>query len=143
MSTITKSTAIPSVKSMMEDFWSPDRFFDKHIRERELLPAVNVRETKNHYQVELAVPGFKKNDFKIITENGFLTIAAESDEEKTEHKENYTRKEFSYSAFTRTFNLPDDVIEDNINASYHNGVLSLEIKKSGKQLTAKKQIKVD
>jgi HSP20 family protein len=128
---------------MMEDFWSPDRFFNPPFLNRELLPAVNVRETKSHYELELAVPGFKKDDFKIVTENGLMTISAEISTEKNEEKNSYTRKEFSYSSFSRTFDLPEDVVEDNINANYHNGVLSIELKKTGKQLTQKKEIKVD
>ena len=152
MSTLVKSKASPSLRSMMGDFWSPDRFFSKPFPDaffnapffnREFLPAVNLRETKNHYELEFAVPGFKKDDFKVETENGILTISAEREDEKNDDKQNYTRQEFSYASFTRTFNLPDDVIEDNINANYHNGVLTLELKKSGKQLTAKKEIKVD
>ena len=101
-----------------------------------------MRETKNRYELELAVPGFKKDDFKVTTENGFLTISAEIKEEKNEEKENFTRKEFSYSSFSRTFNLPEDVVEDDVNASYHNGILSVELKKSGKQLTSKKEVKI-
>ncbi|OCX53910.1 hypothetical protein BEL04_06415 [Mucilaginibacter sp. PPCGB 2223] len=152
MSTLVKSKTSPSLRSMMEDFWSPDRFFSRSFPDtflnapffnREFLPAVNVRETKNHYELEFAVPGFKKDDFKVETENGVLTISAETKDEENYKKEEYTRQEFSYASFTRTFNLPDDVIEDNIKANYHNGVLTLELKKSGKQLTAKKAIKVD
>lgn len=152
MSTLVKSKASPALRSMLEDFWSPDRFFGRPFSEgffnapffgREFLPAVNVRETKHHYELEFAVPGFKKDDFKVETENGILTISAEKEGEKKEDKENYTRQEFSYASFTRTFNLPDDVIEDNINANYHDGILTLELKKSGKQFTVKKEIKVD
>jgi len=152
MSTLVKSKTSPSLSSMMEDFWRPDRFFSRSFPEaffnapffsREFLPAVNVRETRHHYELEFAVPGFKKDDFKVETENGVLTISAEREDKKNDDKENYTRQEFSYASFTRTFNLPDDVIEDNIIANYHNGVLTLELKKSAKQLTAKKEIKVD
>jgi len=142
MSTLVKSNASQSLRSMMEDFWSPDRFFNAPFLNHELLPAVNVRETKNHYELELAVPGFKKEDFKIVIENGLMIISAETRDEKNEDKDNYTRKEFSYSSFSRTFNLPDDVEEDNIDANYQNGILSLELKKSGKQLASKKEIKV-
>lgn len=142
MSTLVKSNGTSSLKSMMEDFWNADKFFNKPFFNPEKLPAVNVRETKNRYELELAVPGFKKDDFQVTTENGFLTISAEIKEEKNEEKENFTRKEFSYSSFSRTFNLPEDVVEDDVNASYHNGILSVELKKSGKQLTSKKEVKI-
>lgn len=108
-----------------------------------LLPAVNIRETKNHFKLDVSVPGFKKEDFKITTEDGLLTISAENNKEENEEKENYTRREFSSSSFTRTFNLPENVEEDHINANYHNGLLQIELKKSGKVSAAKKEIKVD
>lgn len=127
----------------MEDFWNADRFFDKPFFTGELLPAVNIRETKNHYKLDVSVPGFKKDDFKITTEDGLLTISAEGSEEKNEEKANYTRKEFSSSSFSRTFRLPENVEQNHISANYNNGLLEIELKKSGKSLTAKKQIKVD
>jgi len=128
---------------MMEDFWNADKFFEQPFLGHEAPPAVNIRETQKHYEIEVAAPGFKKDDFKIITENGLITISAETSKDKEEKKHNYTRQEFSYNSFTRTFSLPDNVIEDNITAKYSDGVLSIELKKSGKSLTAKKQVKVD
>jgi len=95
MSTLVKSKASPALRSMLEDFWSPDRFFGRPFSEgffnapffgREFLPAVNVRETKHHYELEFAVPGFKKDDFKVETENGILTISAEKEGEKKKIK---------------------------------------------------------
>src|SRR6185312_6641905 len=108
MSTLVKSKAngFPSLRSVMEDFWNTDKFFDKSLFGVETLPAVNIKDAKNHYEVEVAAPGFNKEDFKITTENGLLTISAETSSEKKEEKENYTRKEFSCSSFVRTFTLP-------------------------------------
>jgi HSP20 family protein len=143
MSTLVKTNGVPSLKSMMEDFWNTDRFFEKPFFTAETLPAVNIRETKNNFELEVAVPGFKKDDFKITTENGLLTISAETSAEEKEEKENYTRREFSCSSFARTFSLPDNVVEDHINANYHDGLLKIELKKSGKSLTTKKVIKVN
>ena len=143
MSDLVKSHRPPSLRSMMEDFWNTDRFFDKPLFTGELVPAVNIRETKNNYKLDVSVPGFKKDDFKISTEDGLLTISAETKEEKNEEKANYTRKEFSSSSFTRTFNLPENVEPDHISANYNNGLLEIELKKTGKSLTAKKEIKVD
>ena len=142
MSTLVKTNGFPSLRSMMEDFWNTDKFFDKSFFNGETLPAVNIRDAKNHYQLEVAAPGFKKDDFKITTENGLLTISAETKCEKNEEKDNYTRKEFSRSSFIRTFTLPSNVVEDNITAGYKDGLLSIELKKSDKELPAKKQIKV-
>jgi len=128
---------------MMEDFWNTDRFFEQPFFNRESLPAVNISETEKHYNLEVAAPGFKKDDFKITTENGLITISAETSDEKEEKKGSYTRQEFSSSSFTRTFSLPDNVVEDNITAKYNDGVLRIELKKSGKSLTAKKQVKIE
>jgi HSP20 family protein len=143
MSTLVKSNGIPSFRSMMEDFWNTDRFFEKPFLTAETLPAVNIRETKNNYELEVAAPGFKKDDFKITTEHGLLTISAETSSERKEEKENYTRKEFSCASFTRTFSLPDNTAEDNINANYKDGLLKIELKKSDKGLPAKKEVKVN
>jgi len=143
MSALVKTNRFPSLGSMMEDFWNTDRFFNKPLFNGDWLPAVNILEKKNHYVVEVAVPGFKKEDFKITTEDRFLTISAETSAEKNEEKDNYTRKEFSCSSFTRTFNLPENVEEDNINAKYRDGLLSIELKKSKKSVVPKKEVKVE
>ncbi|MBD1386593.1 Hsp20/alpha crystallin family protein [Mucilaginibacter rigui] len=143
MATLVKSHHTPSLRSMMEDFRNKDRFFDKLFVDGELLPAVNIRETKNYYKLDVAVPGFKKDNFNITTEDGMLTISAETSKEEKEEKENYTRQEFSCSSFTRSFKLPDNVEEDHISANYQNGLLQLELKKSGKNTSSKKQIKID
>ncbi|CAN5352972.1 Hsp20/alpha crystallin family protein [soil metagenome] len=143
MSTLVKTNGFPSLRLMMEDFWDTDKFFDKPFFNGGMLPAVNIRDTKNNYKLELAAPGFKKDDFKISTEDGLLTISAETSSEKNEEKENYTRREFSQSSFTRTFTLPANVVEDHISANYKDGVLNIELKKADKALPAKKQIKVE
>ena len=143
MSTLVKTNAFPSFRSMMEDFWNTDRFFDKPLFKGEALPAVNIRETKNNYKLEVAAPGFKKDDFKVATENGLLTISAETKTEQNEEKDNYTRREFSCSSFVRTFTLPENVIEDDINATYNDGLLKIELKKNAKSLPAKKEVKVN
>src|SRR5665213_2699611 len=123
MSTLVKTNAFPSFRAMMEDFWNTDKFFEKSLFNGESLPAVNIRETKNQYQLEVAAPGFKKNDFKVTVENGLLSISAETSAEQNEEKDNYTRREFSCSSFVRTFTLPENVVEDDINARYNDGLL--------------------
>jgi len=143
MTTLAKSHRAPSLRSMMEDFWNVDRFLDKPYAGGEFLPAVNIRETKEHYKLEVAAPGFKKDDFKVTTEDGVLTISAETSKEKKEEKENYTRREFTSSSFSRTFNLPDNIEEDKIKANYQDGLLKIELKKSGKNATEKKEVKID
>jgi HSP20 family protein len=143
MSTLVKSNAFPSLRSMMEDFWNADKFFTGPLFNGEdWLPSVNIRDKKNLYELEVAAPGFKKDDFKITTENGLLSISAETSSEKKEEKDNYLRREFSHSAFTRTFTLPENVEEDHINAKYEDGVLTIDLKKTGKALASKKEVKI-
>ncbi len=95
------------------------------------LPAINVKETPESFVVEMAAPGMKKEDFKVELNNNVLTI---SSEQKTEHEEKdndkYTRKEFSYQSFQRSFPLSREAVDaDKIQAKYENGVLHLTIPK--------------
>lgn len=143
MSTLVKSNNTPSLRSMMEDFWNNDRFFTIPFFNQELLPAINIRDTKDNYELEVAAPGFKKDDFNISTENGLLTISVETNEKKSEEKKNYTRKEFSNASFTRTFHLPDNVDEDHIKANYNHGLLTIDIRKTKQDTVVKKKINID
>ncbi len=93
------------------------------------MPAVNIRETDKTYEVELAAPGYGKKDFKIEIDNGLLTVSAEKREEKQENEENYTRREFGYSSFSRSFNLPTNTNEEDIGARYEDGILKLSVAK--------------
>ena len=93
------------------------------------LPAVNVKETEDDYAIEMAIPGLKKEDFKVEINEGILTIAAERKTENEEKKEGYTRREFSYTNFTRRFTLPETADETNISASYTDGILVLNLPK--------------
>ncbi len=95
------------------------------------VPSVNIKETKETFEVELAAPGMKKDDFKIHLDGNLLTISSESDSGFEEQEESiYSRKEFSYQSFQRSFTLPKDVVDsDKINAKYEGGVLHLTIPK--------------
>ena len=143
MSTLVKSNGFPTFGSMLEDFWNTDKFFNLPLFRKETLPAVNVKDKANAYELEMAAPGFKKEDFKISTENGLLTISAETTTEKKEEGENYTRQEFSCSSFSRTFNLPENVIGEDIKAKYEDGLLKLEMKKSTEEPATRKTISID
>ena len=107
------------------------------------MPAVNIHESENEFAVELAAPGMKKSDFKIEVENGVLTVSAEKESEMNEEKNNYTRKEFSYSSFKRSFTMPDSVNTEQISATYQDGVLTLGLpKKEESKAKPVKSIKV-
>lgn len=94
------------------------------------LPSVNVKETADTYEVEVAAPGLEKNDFKVTLEGNLLTISSEKENQQTSEQENFTRREFSYQSFQRSFELPKNVVdEENISARYENGLLLLSIPK--------------
>jgi HSP20 family protein len=94
------------------------------------LPAVNVKEDKDSYMIEVAAPGMAKEDFKIDYENGRLTISSERKNESKEKDGNYTRREFSYQSFQRSFTVPEHFVNgDKIAATYKEGILHISIPK--------------
>lgn len=93
-------------------------------------PAVNVTESPREFSVSLAAPGLKREDFKIDVEGNMLTISSEIEEEKEAKDERYTKKEYHYSSFSRSFTLPEGVTKEKIDAIYENGVLRLVLPKS-------------
>lgn len=95
-----------------------------------LVPGINVKEREKEYDVEVAAPGFEKNDFEITVDNGILTISAEKEKKEEEEKEGFVRREFGYSSFTRSMSLPESVDEEkDINAKYKDGILKLTVPK--------------
>ncbi len=108
------------------------------------LPKVNIKENNDAFDVEVAVPGFDKKDFNIKLDNGVLTVSSEKKEEKTtKDDEKYSRREFSYQSFTRTFTLPELVDGNKISAKYTNGILKINIpKKEEAKPKPPKQIKI-
>jgi HSP20 family protein len=139
MAELVKYNRFPTLRSMLDNFWSNDWMGDDFPR-KDRMPAVNVKETDTCYEIEVAVPGMKKEDFKIDVDNGVLTISAEQKEEKEKKEDNYTRKEFSYNSFSRSFSLPQNVNEDNIKAKYENGVLALTLDKAKEEKPKKREI---
>lgn len=131
---------------VMDDFFGNDVFFGNNWLDREIkqtLPAVNIKETKNDFNLEFASPGFSKKDFKIDLEENVLTVSAEKEKEKSEETDNFTKKEFSYNSFSRSFTLPKSVNAEKIDAKYNDGILKLSIpKKEEAKLLHKKEIKV-
>lgn len=94
------------------------------------MPAVNIKESEDQYELEIAAPGMEKSDFQINIDQDLLTISSEK-ENKTEEKEagKFTRREFSYSSFKRSFDLPETVDSSKIAASYTNGILNILVPK--------------
>ncbi|RYJ41750.1 Small heat shock protein [Flavobacterium beibuense] len=102
---------------------------------------VNIKETENNFLVELMAPGLKKEDFNVELNNDLLTISSEVKTEKTEGEEGkFTRKEFSFSSFKRSFTLPETVNQEAITASYDNGILKLTLPKKEEALPKEKRL---
>ena len=94
------------------------------------LPSVNVKEGEDGYEVDMAAPGLGKKDFKIELKHGVLTISSEKkNENETKKGQQFTRREFSYQSFSRSFNLPHTVDSEKISAKYDNGILKVIIPK--------------
>ncbi len=108
-----------------------ENFFDNSLVNEPVdkVPAINVKEDKNNYDIEVAAPGMTKDDFDVSVENNVLTISGENKYEDEEEDSRYTRKEFSYQSFERSFNLPDSVKPNDISAKYDDGVLHIQIPK--------------
>jgi HSP20 family protein len=113
-------------------------FFDDFMPSKsdQSLPAVNIVDDKDEYRIEVAAPGLKKEDFRVNMDGNVLTIHSEKKVKNEEKNEKYTRKEFSYSSFQRSFTLPEGTDTENINASYVDGILTIHI---AKKEEAKKQ----
>lgn len=107
------------------------------------VPAVNIKELDSQFEIELAVPGMKKDDFEIEVEDGVLSISSTQEEEQVNEKGKFTRREFSYSSFRRSFTLPDSVNPTKIDATYKEGVLIVLLPKHKEaQPQPKKLIKI-
>ena len=92
-------------------------------------PAVNIAETENEFEVELAVPGLKKEDFKINLEKNVLTVSADKKAEEINENKKFSKREYSYSSFSRSFTLPQSADQNKIEADYTDGILKLTIAK--------------
>lgn len=94
------------------------------------LPSVNIKEDENGFEVDMAAPGFEKKDFRIELINNLLTISSEKKvETETKEGQQFTRQEFSYQSFSRSFTLPNTVEGEKIQAKYENGILKVAIPK--------------
>jgi len=112
-------------KELMD--WGTNNFSSTHTT----LPAVNVKETDDAFEIEVASPGMTKKDFKVNLENNILSISSERKEEKKEEeKGRFTRREFSYQSFQRSFTIPENMVKgDKISARYNDGLLCIHLPK--------------
>ncbi len=104
-------TNFPTLSTWFDDLFMSDlpSFFSSNFNNGMSLPKVNIKKNADTYIVEMAVPGMKKSDFNINLDNNVFVISTEREESNEEKNENYTRREFGYSSFKRTFTLPDTI----------------------------------
>ena len=136
----SKRFPTPSFSSLMDDFFTDD--FSPSFATTSFFPQANIEETDKAFKLELAIPGQTKEDINVEVDNGLLTMSAEKEESKEEKEKNYTRKEYNYSSFKRSFTLPENVVTDNIEASYENGILTLIAPKTTTVESESKKIEV-
>jgi HSP20 family protein len=139
----TKETS--GIPSLFSDFFSTDFFNDDFFNRpvTKMIPAANVKETPADFVVELSAPGLKKEDFKIEVHDDVLNIESTKEEEKNEVNERYTRKEFRTSSFVRSFRMPQNIVSEQIDAKYENGILKLVLPKREETKTiGPKQVKI-
>lgn len=130
----TNGSLFPAIPSLLEDFFGRD-WLDSTIANwtgsGSTLPAVNVQETDADYLIEVAAPGMKRGDFKIELENNVLTIFSQAENSREEKDSKYTRREFSYQSFRRSFTLPENRVKgDEVRAKYVDGILRITIPKA-------------
>lgn len=130
MSLVKFSNQVPG---LFDRFFEND-FFDwsnrNYSNTNTSIPSVNIKENNEEFEVEMAAPGFKKDDFKIEIINNALIVSSEKKvENETKDDQQFTRREFSYQSFSRTFTLPNTAEGDKISAKYENGILKIGIPK--------------
>lgn len=129
-----------SLPSMLMDWPMPGSLFGSDFLDNNFnfptgrlgvnVPSVNVSETPKEFKIEMAAPGLERKDFNIEVENHSLCISAEKEETVEEKKEDeFTRREYSFNSFSRSFTLPENVKENEIDAKYDNGVLKVVVPK--------------
>ena len=114
-----------------KSFLSNDNFFkNDFFDEDSLMPAMNVKEHNQDFEIEFAAPGFSKKDFEVTIDDNILNVCGEKKTEMEEKEEDYTRKEFSYNSFKRSLSLPKSVnVDQDVKATYKNGILKLHLQK--------------
>lgn len=145
----TNGNSFSSIPSLLNDFFTEDWLDSSLANWRTAgttLPAVNVKETNDDFSIEVAAPGLKRDDFKVELDNNVLTISSEmqNQREETDKTGKYTRREFSYQSFQRSFSLPENKVDGGkIVAKYTDGILNVTVpKKEEAKVKPARQISV-
>jgi HSP20 family protein len=130
---------LPGFNDVFESIFN-DTFLNDRMVAR--VPAVNISESENNYHVELAAPGLKKDDFKLNLDDNTLTISVEQSSDHQDNQKNYSKREYSYSSFVRSFTLPESADDSQIDASYTDGILRIDIAKREEAKAIRRQIEI-
>lgn len=130
---------MPGVNDIFESIFN-DTFFSDRMVTR--VPAVNISESADHFHIELAAPGLKKQDFKISVDHNQLNISVEQQTENKESNRKYNKREYSYSSFVRSFTLPELADHSRIEAAYEDGVLKIDVAKKEEAKSISRQIEL-
>jgi HSP20 family protein len=131
----------PQLPSIFGDFFGRESYGRNPLTGISL-PAVNIKEDNDKFLVTLAIPGVKKEDCKVTIENGMLTVSSVKKNERNETKDSYSRHEYNFASFSRSFSLPENVDADSIQAKHEDGELKIELHKKEKSLPASKEIEI-
>jgi len=131
------NSLMPGFNDVFDSIFNDSFFSDRTIAR---VPAVNVSESTDHFHIELAAPGLKKQDFKISIDHHVLYIAVERQTEANDNGRKYNKKEFSYSSFVRSFVLPQAADQNRVEAAYEDGVLKVNIAKKEEAKSISRQI---
>ena len=141
---VDQNNLFPRFSDLWEDFLGRDIMERPKWSKGFSMPAVNIEEKPTSFEVSMAVPGMKREDFKIEVDRGVLTVSSEK-EDKHEEKDKegkYTRREFSYHTFSRSFTLPEAIDREKIEAKYSEGILAIHLPKQEPSRQLSKQISV-
>lgn len=130
---------LPGFNDVFDSIFN-DTFFSDRMVTR--VPAANISESQDHYHIELAAPGLKKEDFKLHLDRNMLNISVEQQSDNNTAGKNYSKREFSYSSFVRAFTLPESANSESVEATYTDGVLKIDIAKKEEAKAVRRQIEI-
>lgn len=130
---------MPGFNDVFDSIFNDTFFSDRTVMR---VPAANISETEDNFHIELAAPGLKKEDFNINLDRNVLSISAEQRAEHNDNQKNYSKREYSYNSFVRSFTLPESADDNAIDAEYVNGVLKINIAKREEAKSVRRQIDI-
>lgn len=128
---------------LLDSLFNDSPLFTSEVRRHFSVPAVNIKNNDSHFEIEVAAPGLDKEDFNIEVVDNILKLSVSKSSEKEEDEENFTRKEFNYMNFNRSFTLPKNLVDtESVEANYKDGILNIRLPKLITQKDAVKKIAV-